>query len=138
MRKLGARIGAFVFVLALVAAACGKSSNSSAGSPPASESAGGSPSASASASASASEGESGTMTIGSDTANDHGSKDVSGATSADVELDNYYFEPTVLTGTPGQQLTLNLDNHGDALHNFSITEQSVDAAVARPLARHGE
>ncbi len=127
MRRSGARIGVLVFAIALVAAACGKSSNSSAGSPSASESAGGSPSASASASASG--GDEGTITVGSDEANNHGSKDVSGASSVKMEMDDFYFEPTVLTGTPGQQLTINLDNEGSAEHNFSITEQSVDTDV---------
>jgi plastocyanin len=36
-------------------------------------------------------------------------------------MDDFYFGPTVLTGTPGQTITISLDNHGSALHNFSTT-----------------
>jgi len=112
MRRLSAKIGVVVFALALVATACGKSGGST----------GGSPSASGSESNKQ-------ITIGSDKANDHGSKDVSGGASADVEMDNFYFEPTVLTGTAGQQITINLSNHGSATHNFTLTDQSVDTDV---------
>ena len=112
MRRFGAQIGVVVFTLALVATACSKSSGTSGGSP--------SPSGSESSKQ---------ITIGSDTANDHGSKDVTGAASADVEMDNFYFEPTVLTGTAGQKITINLSNHGNATHNFSITDQSIDTDV---------
>ena len=44
------------------------------------------------------------MTIGSDKANDKGTTSVSGKTEFEVEMDNFYFKPTVLMGTPGQQL----------------------------------
>src|SRR5262249_13220685 len=79
---------------------------------------------------SASESEGGTIKIGDDTANDHGSRDVSGASSADVELDDFYFEPTVISGTAGQKVTLELENEGNALHNFSLTDQNIDTDVA--------
>ena len=71
------------------------------------------------------------MTIGSDTANNHGSEDVSGKSETEVELDDFYFGPTVLTGTPGQSLKLELKNESKAgtLHNFSITDQSIDQDV---------
>jgi plastocyanin len=44
---------------------------------------------------------------------------------------DFYFEPTVLTGAPGQRLTIELDNHthNGTLHNFSLTEQSIDQDV---------
>jgi plastocyanin len=57
-------------------------------------------------------------------ANDHGSKTASGETK--VEIDNYYFEPTVLKGTPGQKVTLELDNEGSVEHSFTIDSQGVD------------
>lgn len=69
------------------------------------------------------------MTIGSDKANDHGTKDFSGMDEAEVELDNFYFEPTVLRGTPGQELKLELDNEGSALHNLTLEAQSLDQDV---------
>jgi plastocyanin len=78
-----------------------------------------------------SEGESSkTITIGSDTANDHGSKDVSGASSVDVEQDDFYFEPTILKGTAGQKVTIKLENEGDATHNFTLEDQNVDQDVS--------
>jgi plastocyanin len=58
-------------------------------------------------------------------ANNHGSKTVS-ENEAKVELDDYYFEPTVLKGKPGQRVTLELENEGKVEHNFSIDSQSID------------
>ena len=57
-------------------------------------------------------------------ANDHGSKSASGKTK--VELDDYYFEPTVLKGSPGQKITLELENEGSAEHTFTVDAQGVD------------
>jgi plastocyanin len=95
-------IGA-VLVLALVATACGKENET--------------------------EGGRGTTTIAGQKANDHGTKDVSGESSVELEQDNFYFEPTVLRGSPGQKLTIELSNEGSALHNFSIPDQSIDEDV---------
>jgi plastocyanin len=57
-------------------------------------------------------------------ANDHGSKSASGETK--VELDDYYFEPTVLKGQPGQKVTLELENEGSIEHNFTVDSLGVD------------
>ncbi len=98
---------AVVLVLALAATACGKDNGT--------------------------EGSGGTITIAGQKANDKGTKDVSGASSAELELNNegnvYYFEPTILKGTAGQKMTLELSNEGSALHNFSVTDQNVDQEV---------
>jgi plastocyanin len=91
-----------VLVVALVATACSKSENESEG---------------------------GTTTIAGQKANDHGTKDVSGESSVELEQDNFYFEPTILKGSPGQELTIELSNEGSALHNFSIPDQSIDQDV---------
>ena len=120
MKILRARVPrSMILILAvgMVAAACGKGSGSASGSP----------SASGSASASSSGG-GGQITIGSDKANNHGSQVVTGST-VDVEQDDYYFGPTVLTGTAGQKVTITLDNHGTALHNFTLTDQGIDQDV---------
>jgi plastocyanin len=69
----------------------------------------------------------GKKTIAGIRANDHGSKNVSG--EAEVELDDFYFEPTVLRGKPGSQVTLELRNEGSTEHNFSIDTQSIDKDV---------
>lgn len=67
----------------------------------------------------------GKKTIAGVPANDHGSKNVSGA-EAEVELDNFYFDPTVLHGKPGSQVTLELKNEGSTEHNFSIDSEKID------------
>ena len=63
-------------------------------------------------------------TLAGVSANDHGSKQVSG--TAEVELDDDYFSPSVLEGKPGSRVTLELKNEGKVEHNFSIDAQSVD------------
>jgi plastocyanin len=73
--------------------------------------------------------EGGTTTIGDVSANDHGTKDVSGESEVEVELDDDYFEPTVLEGTPGQKVTLELENEGGSEHNLTIDELQIDQDV---------
>jgi plastocyanin len=76
------------------------------------------------------ESEGGQKMIAGVEANDHGEKDVSGETGkVEIELDDDYFEPTVLKGTPGQKVTLELKNEGNAEHNMSIADQNVDQDV---------
>jgi len=60
-------------------------------------------------------------------ANDHGTKTASGETK--VELDDFYFEPTVIKGKPGQKVTLELENEGSTAHTFTIDSQSVDQTL---------
>jgi plastocyanin len=123
-RKLATLI-AMLAALALVAAACGGGNDENT--------AGNTTSTTTATTGGATEttegGEGGTMTIGSDTANDHGTMDVSGQDEIEIELDDFYFEPTVLQGTAGQELKLELRNEGAALHNFSLDEQSIDQDV---------
>jgi plastocyanin len=118
MRSSLARALMFATALLLTASACSKSNPSTGGSP--STSGGGSGDK---------------ITIGSDSANNKGSKDVTGATSTELELNDedgvFYMEPTVLMGSPGQGLTIELKNESKngTLHNFSLTEQSIDMDV---------
>lgn len=72
---------------------------------------------------------SGTTTIGDVAANDHGSKDVSGESKVEVELDDDYFEPTVLEGKAGERVTLELKNEGSNEHNLTIDELKIDQDV---------
>jgi plastocyanin len=74
--------------------------------------------------------EEGTSQIGGQSANDHGTEDVSGETSVELELDDFYFEPTVLRGDAGQSLTLEAFNEGDQAHTFTSEELSVDQELA--------
>jgi plastocyanin len=116
--KLGAAA-----VVCLFAVSCSNSNGGEAGSS-------GSPAPSGSAEASASASASPTsITIGSDTANDHGEANASGKSSLDVEQDDFYFGPTVITGTPGQKLTIELDNEGSVTHNFTIDSLNIDQDV---------
>jgi plastocyanin len=72
---------------------------------------------------------SGTITVGGDKANDHGSQDVTGESELDMELDDFYFSPTVVNGTAGESLTLHLENEGSTEHNFSVSDQGIDQDV---------
>jgi plastocyanin len=73
--------------------------------------------------------EGGTTTVAGAAAANHGTKDASGMEELDVELDDDYFEPTVITGTPGQKLKLELENEGSNEHNFKLESQSLDQDV---------
>jgi plastocyanin len=73
--------------------------------------------------------EGGSTTVAGLEANDHGTMDVSGKDEAKLELDDDYFEPTVLKGTPGQKLKLELENEGQREHNLTSTDMSIDQDV---------
>ena len=74
--------------------------------------------------------EGGTITIAGATAESHGTKDVSGETGkVEIEMYDDYFEPTVLEGTPGQKVTIELKNEGETAHTFTMAEQSIDQEV---------
>lgn len=75
-----------------------------------------------------------TITIAGQTANDHGLADVSGAGGFVLDLGDLYFSPTVLTGTPGQVLTIAARNVGETAHTFTVPEQGIDLTV-EPGAR---
>ncbi|CAN5848081.1 hypothetical protein BH23ACT12_BH23ACT12_24260 [soil metagenome] len=59
-------------------------------------------------------------------ANFHDEADVTAEDSVALELDDNYFEPTLLTGQAGQEITLELFNEGGNIHNFSLTDQNID------------
>jgi plastocyanin len=106
------RVGGVVVITALsllfVAAGCGGSSKSSS-------SEGGSPTS---------------TTIGGAQVESHGAKDVSSESGkVEVELDDYYFDPTILKGKPGQKVELELKNEGKTTHTFTIAEQSINKEI---------
>ncbi len=74
-------------------------------------------------------GEGGQITINGDTANDHGSADVSGKDELELETDDFYFDPTTLDGTAGQTLKLEIKNEGGSEHNFTLEDQNIDQDV---------
>ena len=98
-------------LLLLAAAGCGSSSSSSSGT---------------TTEASGSGGGGGQKTIAGVNANDHGTKAVTDKGKTEVELDDYYFKPTVLQGKPGQKVTLELRNEGQVEHTFTIDSQGID------------
>ncbi|MEA2476467.1 MAG: hypothetical protein QOC87_666, partial [Actinomycetota bacterium] len=67
----------------------------------------------------------GTISIQGQDANDHGTKAATSGSSVEVEMDDYYFEPTVITGTAGETITLDLKNNGSTTHNFSLPSQKI-------------
>jgi plastocyanin len=69
----------------------------------------------------------GTITLEGSPANDHGTKQVSG--TVQVEMGDSYFEPTILVGTPGSELTIELVNNGELEHNINADIPQVAAAV---------
>jgi plastocyanin len=74
--------------------------------------------------------EGGSTTIGGMTAELHGTKDVSGETGkVEIEMDDDYFEPTILKGEPGQTVTLELKNEGNNPHTLTISDQGIDQEV---------
>ena len=98
-------------LLLLAAAGCGSSSSNSSGTT--SEGSG--------------SGSGGQKTIAGVKANDHGTKTV--AKETEVELDDYYFEPTVIQGKAGQKVSLELKNEGKVEHSFTIDSQGIDKTL---------
>jgi plastocyanin len=66
------------------------------------------------------------LTLNGEKPNNHGSRSVVGEESEDVELDDNYFSPTELKGSPGQQFSVRLKNEGGTTHTFTIDEQNID------------
>jgi plastocyanin len=115
MRSRWLSLLAIVFALGLVAAACGGGDETSGGG--------------ASPTASETETEGGTITINGDTANNKGTKEVTGD-ETEVELDDFYFEPTIIKAAAGTEFKLELFNESNNLHNFKLDEQNIDQDVA--------
>lgn len=62
--------------------------------------------------------------------NDHGTKTFTTQTfTLDLELDNFYFEPTYIKAPGASTVMVKLENHGDVEHNFSIEALNVDKDV---------
>src|SRR5439155_2636418 len=47
----------------------------------------------------------------------------------EVEIDDNYFKPNILTGSAGKTVTLELSSEGKSIHNFSVTEQRISTDV---------
>ena len=108
MRARGLILALLVAALVPVLAGCGSSSSSSGNTTTEKSS------------------EGGQKSIAGVMANDHGTKTVESGGKTEVEMDDFYFEPTVLQGKPGQKVTLELKNEGNTEHSFTIDSQNVD------------
>jgi plastocyanin len=58
--------------------------------------------------------------------NFHGNHRVARGATIEMEMDEDYFEPTVLRGPPGATVTIELENEGVRQHNFSVPTQHID------------
>ena len=47
-----------------------------------------------------------------------------------IDAEDFFFSPSVLTGSAGQQLTLTIDNQGAATHTFTIASEHIDVTLA--------
>jgi plastocyanin len=61
-----------------------------------------------------------------------GKKDISGKSKAsiDIEADNYYFEPTFVKVSPGEKVTVELENEGNTTHTFTSDSLNVDQSLS--------
>ena len=71
-----------------------------------------------------------TLVIGGQNVEVQGTDDVGGQTAEDVDQIHDTFDPTVLSGSGGQTLTITLHNRDSVTHNFSLPQQQVDQDVA--------
>jgi plastocyanin len=67
--------------------------------------------------------------LGDQQVNDHGTEDVTGKSEVEFETDNFYFGPTFLRGAAGQTLKLEIENEGDAKHNFTLMGSAIDTDI---------
>jgi plastocyanin len=66
------------------------------------------------------------IVIDGDGANFHGIAPVIDGGTIEMEMDEDYFEPTVLRGPAGATVTIELHNEGLRPHNFSVPRQGID------------
>ncbi|MEQ4208211.1 cupredoxin domain-containing protein [Actinopolymorpha sp. B17G11] len=62
-------------------------------------------------------------------ANYHGTKDITGARKVSIEIEDNYFSPTVIKGTPGQRIVVSLENESQSPHTFTIAGTYVDMQI---------
>jgi plastocyanin len=67
---------------------------------------------------------------------DRGQAMVSGESTVTITLEEFSFEPTILIGEAGQELTVSLVNAGDGPHTFTVDEPRVHVALRR--AQNGQ
>ena len=55
---------------------------------------------------------------------------VQGMSTFAVDANNFFFSPSALEGTAGQQLTLTMSNKGTTTHTFTIDSENIDVTLA--------
>ena len=128
MGRLRLGVGAGAMALVLVASACGGDNKPSSSSDTTSASGSGSGSGSGSASGTAASTPAGSAAPVSlpGTVNEHGTGTVTDGGSLEMELDDFYFGPTYVTGPAGAKVTLELANEGQKTHTFTIDSAKID------------
>jgi plastocyanin len=63
------------------------------------------------------------------TVSDHGVGEIEGG-ELELELDDNYFAPTFARGTPGEEVTVELVNEGNATHTFTSDALGVDEELS--------
>ena len=63
----------------------------------------------------------------SGTTNDHGTK--TARAKLEMELDDFYFGPTFVEASAGQNFTIELENEGTAQHTFTSTDLGIDVQL---------
>jgi plastocyanin len=130
MGRLRLGVGAGAMVLVLMASACGGDNKPSSSSGTTSASGSGSGSGSGSASGTASSAASGSAPVSlPGKVNDHGAATVKDGGELEVELDDFYFGPTFITGPANAKVKLELNNEGTKSHTFTIDSAKIDQQV---------
>jgi plastocyanin len=64
--------------------------------------------------------------------NNKGTKNISGKKSAtlDLEADDYYFKPTFVKVSPGEKVTIEMENEGGTTHTFTSDGLGVDQQLS--------
>lgn len=70
-----------------------------------------------------------TLQLGGLNVSDHGTKDLGSAGTADLEADDFYFEPTFFKATAGQKLSFKISNGSNTIHNFSVPNAQIDKDI---------
>ena len=129
-RRLRLGVGAGAMALVLVVSACGGDNKPSSSSGTTSASGSGSGSGSDSASGTATSAASGSAPVSlPGKVNEHGTKAVTDGGELEMELDDFYFGPTYVTGPAGAKVKIDLSNEGQKNHTFTIDSAKIDTEV---------